>query len=170
MELRILADEEKLMGRDWLFAGDGYLCDLRAVGVCVQDDMLLVQRNKDGKEYALPGGHVQVGETTRDGLVREYREEVGADIRCGRLLWTEECFWHWNGTEAHSIAFYYLVELRDVTGFPIREAFVPQHDNANVLIGWISIESLKDVVIYPEFIKREINHLDAALKHFVTRS
>lgn len=52
-----------------------------------------LQRDRDGSEYALPGGHVKIGETTADGLVREYKEETGADIKVGKLLWTEDCFW-----------------------------------------------------------------------------
>ena len=48
--------------------------------------------------------------------------------------------------------------------------FVPHRDNGNVLIGWMPIESLKDVTIYPEFLKEEIFSLDSAPKHFVTRA
>ena len=76
------------MEKDWLFRTDEYICDLRTVGVLVRDGKLLVQRDRDGSEYALPGGHVKIGETTADGLVREYKEETGADIKVGKLLWT----------------------------------------------------------------------------------
>lgn len=87
--------------KDCFLRTDEYICDLRTVGVLVRDGKLLVQRDRDGSEYALPGGHVKIGETTADGLVREYKEETGADIKIGKLLWTEECFWEWNGTQAH---------------------------------------------------------------------
>ena len=61
------------MSRDWFFKTSEYICDLRTVGVLVRDGKLLVQRDRDGIEYALPGGHVKIGETTTDGLVRELR-------------------------------------------------------------------------------------------------
>ena len=110
--------------KDWIFRTDEYICDLRTVGVLVRDGKLLVQRDRDGNEYALPGGHVRIGEATADGLVREYKEETGADIRVGKLLWTEECFWEWNGTQAHNIAFYYRIELADGSDIPDTGAFV----------------------------------------------
>ncbi|MBQ8237701.1 MAG: NUDIX domain-containing protein [Oscillospiraceae bacterium] len=44
-----------------------------------------MKRDRDGSEYALPGGHVRIGETTADGLVRAYKEETGADIRVGNF-------------------------------------------------------------------------------------
>lgn len=43
------------MEKDWIFRTDEYICDLRTVGVLVRDGKLLVQRDRDGNEYALPG-------------------------------------------------------------------------------------------------------------------
>ncbi len=155
------------MEKDWLFRTDEYICDLRTVGVLVRDGKLLVQRDRDGSEYALPGGHVRIGETTADGLVREYKEETGADIKVGKLLWTEECFWEWNGTQAHNIAFYYLIELADI---PDTGEFVSHKDNCNVVLEWMPIEKLADLTIYPDFIKEQIHNLGVAPQHFVTRA
>lgn len=158
------------MDKDWIFKTHEYICDLRTVGVLIRDGKLLVQRDKDGSEYALPGGHVKIGETTADGLIREYKEETGADIKCDRLLWTEECFWEWNGMQAHNIAFYYLIELSDGFDIPGTEEFVSHKDNCNVVLGWMPIEKLGDVIIFPDFIKETIYELDAPHQHFITRA
>ena len=159
-----------MMNKDWLFKTDEYICDLRAVGVLVRDGKLLVQRDRDGSEYALPGGHVKIGETTPDALVREYREETGAEIRVVKLLWTEECFWQWNGTQAHNIAFYYLIEFADGSDIPDTGDFAPHLDNRNVVLGWLPIEKLADLTIYPDFIKETIHDLSSPPRHFTTRA
>ena len=52
-----------MIDKDWLFATSDYICDLRTVAVLVKDGKILVQREKDGNEYALLGGHVKIGET-----------------------------------------------------------------------------------------------------------
>ena len=156
--------------RDWCFKTDTYICDLRTVGVLVRNGKLLVQRNADGSEYALPGGHVKIGETTVDGLVREYKEETDADIEVGRLLWTEECFWEWNGRQAHNIAFYYQIELTDGSDIPDTGEFVSHKDNCNVVLGWMPRERLADVKIYPDFINETIWELDAPPRHYITRA
>lgn len=43
---------------DWLFIEDKYICNFRSVGVLLRNKKILVQREKDGDIYALPGGHV----------------------------------------------------------------------------------------------------------------
>ena len=158
------------MNRDWLFEIDNNFCDVRTVGVLIRDGKILVQRDCGGNEYALPGGHIKIGETLSDGLIREYKEETGADITCIRMLWSEECFWEWNGKNAHNFSFYFLINLNDSSDIHDTGEFVSHKDNCNVLIGWMSIEEIQNITIYPEFIKTEIYHLDEPMKHFVSKS
>lgn len=153
---------------DWIFRGEDYTCDFRAAGVLVKDGRIFVQRERDGNEYALPGGHVKIGEESAESLRREFLEEAGVDICVGRLLWTEECFWEWKGKKAHNISFYYRVELCE--GEVIPEGFLPQGDNENVVMGWMDIDEIKSVTIYPEFLKEMIFDMDAPARHFVTRA
>lgn len=157
------------MKKDWLFESDEHICDLRVAAVLVKNNKILVQREKNGNEYALPGGHVKIRETLEDGLIREIAEEIGVKIVCKRLLWSEECFWEWNGKQAHNIAFYYLIELDENSEIPDEE-FISQKDNCNVLIGWMPIDEIQNVTIYPEFIKKEIFQLNEPMKHFVSKS
>lgn len=156
--------------KDWLFATEEYICDLRTVGLLIRDGKILVQRDRYGNEYALPGGHVKIGETTESGLIREYKEETGADIVCRRLIWTEECFWQWKGKQAHNIAFYYLIELCVGSDIPDSGEFVSHKDNCNVVIGWMPVDELQHVAIYPTFLPDEIKRLDHPPKHFVTKA
>ncbi len=157
------------MEKDWLFAADEYLCGLRVAALFVKDNKILVQRDSDGNEYALPGGHIKIGETLENGLIREMVEEMGVNISCKRLLWSEECFWKWNGKQAHTIVFYYLAELCENQTIPDNGEFVSQKDNCKVVIGWMPIEELQNVIIYPEFLRKEIYHLNGPEKHFVSK-
>lgn len=161
-----------IMEMDWLFETDGCMCELRTTGVLIKDGKVLVQQELSGseQEYALPGGHVRFGETLEDALIREYQEELGVDIRCKKLLWTEECFYSWKGKRYHNLAFYFLIDLCDGFDIPDTEAFVPCNDNKNILIGWKSIEEMKKpyIIFYPEFFKTEVDRMDESMKHFVT--
>lgn len=152
------------MTKDWLFRGEDYACDLRAAGVLIRDGKILLQRDKNGAEYAVPGGHVQVGETTENAVKREFREETGVDAAMERLLWTEECFWQWKGRQMHSLCFYYLIS----GDFPDAGEFLPHRDNEGVEYGFVPLEELKNITVYPDFIKDRIFDLADYPEHFIT--
>ena len=84
-------------------------------------------------------------------------------------MWSEECFYTWNGKQVHNIAFYYLIELCGGFDIPDMGEFVSHKDNCNVVIGWMPMEQIQDVIIYPKFLKEEIYKLDEPPKHFVSR-
>ncbi len=51
-----------------------------------EDSYLLQDRVKDDwKGYALPGGHIEPGESIMDAVVREMKEETGLTIKSPRL-------------------------------------------------------------------------------------
>jgi 8-oxo-dGTP pyrophosphatase MutT (NUDIX family) len=57
-----------------------------ARGVAIVDGSILVCRAKGGKSSYLPGGHIEFGESAREALVREIREELGVESETGRFL------------------------------------------------------------------------------------
>lgn len=157
------------MAKDWLFIDENSICNFRSIGVLIHEGKILVQRDKNGSEYALPGGHVITGETAEQSIIREYKEETGADIVCKRLIWVEESFWQWGNKPAHTVAFYYLIELVDQNSIPDNNEFVSQKDNCNVVLGWIPISNLENIRIYPQFIKEEVSKISLQIKHFVSK-
>lgn len=156
------------MKSDWLFQSESNICSFRTVGVLLRDNKILVQRDMDGTEYALPGGHVKIGQTSEESLIREYKEETGADIVFNRLIWTEETFWSWNGKEAHSIAFYYLISLTNDSDIP-DDYFESHKDNCNVVLKWVTFHEMKELTIYPAFLKDKIENISEHIEHFVCR-
>ncbi len=58
--------------------------DLRAA-IFRDGEILLVRERSDGL-WSLPGGWADVGETPRQGVVKEVREEAGLEVRAVKLL------------------------------------------------------------------------------------
>lgn len=57
-----------------------------AFGIIVRDGQVLLARRRDIGWWNLPGGGVESGETVDEGLLREVREEVCAEVEIARLV------------------------------------------------------------------------------------
>jgi 8-oxo-dGTP pyrophosphatase MutT (NUDIX family) len=47
---------------------------------------ILLQQRSDGGQWGLPGGSMEIGESLREAVVREVREETGLRVAPGRLV------------------------------------------------------------------------------------
>lgn len=84
-----------------------------ARGVCVRDGKLLLCRAKGGSSTYLPGGHIEFGETGREALVREMKEETGLDATTGRFLGAVENSFLQHGKPHAEINLVYELSLSD---------------------------------------------------------
>ena len=157
------------MGTNWFFQSENAICNFRSAGVLIQNGKILVQREKGGNEYALPGGLVLQGETAETSVIRRYKEEADLEIKCEKLIWVEESFWEWNGKSTHSICFYYLIHLSDEHAVP-DDRFTSQIGNENVEYGWLNLTDLNKQILYPTFAKEEVFQIPDTVKHFVTQA
>lgn len=82
-----------------------------ARGVCVRDGKILLCRAKGGASTYLPGGHIEFGETGREALVREMREETGLESSTGRFLGVVENSFLQHGKPHAEINLVYELEL-----------------------------------------------------------
>lgn len=57
-----------------------------ALIVNAEGKILLAKSPKWFDKYVLPGGHIELGETYEDAVIRETKEEVGLNVRVKRLL------------------------------------------------------------------------------------
>ncbi len=55
-----------------------------------RDEVLLLKSHKWSDMYTIPGGHIELGETVLNALMRETKEETGLDILDARFLGIQE--------------------------------------------------------------------------------
>lgn len=99
---------------DVKFKEKEYSFHYRVVGVIVKDNKYLVQ-NIGGKDYyVLPGGHVRIGESSDDALIREVREELEIDIlkKDFRLFCYHENIYEKDNRVEHWIEQYYIINAK----------------------------------------------------------
>jgi len=85
-----------------------------ARGVCVKAGKLLLCHTKGANNTYLPGGHVEFGETARDSLQREIREELGVSARVGRFLGVVEHTYMRKRVLQHEVNFVFEFTCREL--------------------------------------------------------
>ena len=66
-----------------------YDFNIRVTGIFIENEKILLVKQKvsDKRNWSLPGGKLEQGETIEQGIIREMREETGLDVEIIRLLY-----------------------------------------------------------------------------------
>ena len=156
---------------DILFKTEDYVFSYRVGGLLIHNGKVLLQNAEGDDGYAFIGGHVAFGETTEQTIIREFKEEIGADIRVERLFMVNENFFPWGDKPCHQINLYYLVSLRDETQIPLDKNFKALDDLGNerveLNICWIPLGEIPKMNIYPPQAKEYIVNIPDKIVHFV---
>lgn len=159
--------------REILFREDGAVFSYRVAGLLVRDGKVLLQRDLDGSGYAVPGGHVDFGETNAETLVREFREEMGVAITVGDLKWVGEVFFPWGERRCHQIGLYYAIHLSDDTQLPVGDIFTSSELTNGVVrhleFRWFPLETLSAFEVYPTAMPTLMAHWHDGVQHFVEK-
>jgi ADP-ribose pyrophosphatase YjhB (NUDIX family) len=109
------------------------LFNVRVYGILLNEDQeLLVSDEFIRGNYItkLPGGGLEIGEGTRDGLAREFMEEAGIEVHVGDHFYTTDFFQisAFNNKD-QIISIYYLVDTADSSVIQTKEKafdFLPE--------------------------------------------
>lgn len=125
---------------------------LKSMAIIRHTDRILATPGVDTqtgqKFYRLLGGHVEMGETTAQALIRELREELGisAALSPAPVAWIENIFTY-NGEVGHEvIALYHATLASD----DLHETY-PILDVPDLHAEWVNIPAILSgaTVIYP---------------------
>ncbi len=161
------------MARDILFKTDEFVFSYRVAGILIHDGHVLLQKPDNDTGYAFPGGHVGIGETNEETLIREFAEEIGAAIRVDSLAWVGEIFFPWGKRPCHQICLYYRVSLTDENCIPLAGSFAGLEcmEEKRFKLGfyWTDIRRLNEIELYPPQTKIFLQNGDREIQHFVYR-
>ncbi len=148
--------------------------NLRAAGVCVQDGFVLLHRAEIDDWFSLPGGRVEIGESTADALQRELLEELGpeAGAQVGPLLWIIENHFTLEGKPQHEIGFYYQFTLGAASPWRDRERIHRGHEgHLTLFFQWFPLDALDSLPLplYPSLLRRALRDLPATPQHIIHR-
>jgi ADP-ribose pyrophosphatase YjhB (NUDIX family) len=131
----------------------------------IQDNKILVHRSENDDFWALPGGRNEFHEFSEETLIREMKEEINEEVDVERLLWVVENFFDFDEKKYHEIAFYYLMKLKNDSELYKVSEFYGKEDNCNLIFKWVDLKDLKNLEIYPTFLKTKVMNLSDNIEH-----
>jgi ADP-ribose pyrophosphatase YjhB (NUDIX family) len=108
---------------------------IRCRGIIDEGKMLVVRHPHDTSFCALPGGHLEWGETPIDCIKREIIEELGIEPEIGRLLYVNTFF---DGEEIQPIEFFF--EIKNTKDYIDCEQNDRTHEHEVVEMVWADSE------------------------------
>ena len=148
------------MARDVKFWKEDGAFKLRVCGVIQIGDKYLVSNCDNCIFWSYPGGHVVLGETTDDAVLREVLEETKIECEIEKLLGTVQLFFkREDGNPFHEIGFYYL--LKPKTNMEPIDFSFEENDNGKIRhhdFKWVDIEELKSMDVRPHAIKNVLEN------------
>ena len=122
-----------------------------ARGVCIIDGKVLLCLPKDRSYSYLPGGHIEFGETGREALVREMKEETGLDATAGDLLGVVESSFLQKGEKHCEINLIYEMSLGGLEGLGGLESMEDW-----ICFDWVECDKIDSVNLLPSEMKQYI--------------
>ena len=120
-----------------------------ARGVCILGGKVLLCLPKDRSYSYLPGGHIEFGETGREALVREMKEETGLDATAGELLGVVESSFVQKGERHCEINLIYEMSLvsRLTSSSPVAA------QESWICFDWVDCGKIDDAKLLPPEMK-----------------
>lgn len=147
------------------FEKAGCIFQFRAVAVAIEEGHVLIHQSVKDDFWALPGGRVELFETSTETVTREISEELGYTSTVVRPLWTVESFFEYRGKKYHEISNYFLITLKPGT-FTINDvSFSGIEKHVDVVFKWVPLSSLQDYDIRPGFLVTGLLTLPVTLQH-----
>ena len=101
--------------RDLSLTVDGFHLNIRVGVILRHGSKTVLEVSRLGLNSVIPGGRIRIGESSRDAILREMREEMSISLDECRLSYvtTLENFFVYNSVKVHELFFVYSYALSD---------------------------------------------------------
>ena len=149
---------------------DDYNFKFRVSGLIIKNNKLLLVDMDDSGFLCLPGGYVELGETTEEAMRKELLEEIGEKFEIDKYLGVvENYFINKYAKKIHEISFYYL--MTPIEKIDTNNNFtIIENDKGRKIkldIKWIDLKEIKNYDIRPSILKQILESKNLEFNHLI---
>ena len=130
-----------------------YKLNVRAGGIIVHNNKILLHRNVHSDHYAIMGGRIEIGEDSSKTVEREFIEETGKEIEITGYIATIENFFEMKGKKYHEILFVHKAEFKDEKDKLIEDTIKNIEGKEYLQYEWIDLDKIEEYPVKPYVIK-----------------
>ena len=126
------------------------------IGVAIRDDRVLAiegfDAHKSERFYRPPGGGIEFGEKSEEGLRREFLEELDVELIDIGYLGALENVFAYEGQPGHEVVLVYRVELGTAERFMGETVAGVESDGSPFAARWLPLEAVRrgEAILYPD--------------------
>lgn len=113
-----------------------------ARGIYIKEGKVLLAKYRGKRNYHLPGGGIEKGESARNALIREIKEEINKDVTIIKFIGVVENQWEENKNSFFETNYLFIISFEQNNDFTSNED--------KLMFHLIDIAKLKEVKILPE--------------------
>ena len=132
---------------------EDYKLNVRAAGVIIHNNKVLVHKNVNKDHYALIGGRVEIGEDSVTTVKREAQEELGKEVETTGYVSTIENFFEMKGRKYHEILFIHKAEFINDEDKKIEYILKNMEGKEHLQYEWLELDKLDEYPLVPKTVK-----------------
>ena len=132
---------------------EDYKLNVRAAGIIIHNNKVLLHKNINENHYALIGGRVEIGENSADTVKREIKEELGKDVEITGYISTIENFFEMKGSKYHEIMFVHKIEFTNEEDKNIEYTMKNIEGKDYLKYEWIDLDKIDEYPLMPSIMK-----------------
>ncbi len=138
----------------------------RVGAIIIYNNKILMAKNQEVDYYYSVGGRVKFGETAREAVIREAKEETGLRFEVDYLAFIHENFFEEKGFTHELSLFYVLKPLDDLAKIKCESA---TEDGQTESLLWIDLNEIANYKVFPDFYQTKLYDLNRRTIEWVSR-
>lgn len=132
---------------------EDYKINVRAAGVIIHNNKVLVHKNVNKEHYALIGGRVEIGEDSETTVKREAQEELGKEVEIIGYVATIENFFEMKDSKYHEILFIHKAEFTNDEDKKIEYTLKNMEGKNYLQYEWLDLDKIDEYQLVPKAVK-----------------
>lgn len=136
-------------------------------GVIIHRERVLLFNVIGWDWWGLPGGRIEIQEKSEDVLKREMQEELGTDVKVGRLVWVVENFFKERDRTYHELDMFYHIKIPANSLILRSEEHFCKDGGATIRFKWFPLSELDNIDLRPVFLRKALQKIPANIEHVI---